>query len=272
MRHLQSLLFLIFCIGSITLLVAETETAATTIKAPNQRAEPINQRRAYGNGCGPASLLNAFQYGNEKWLAIFDAIPGNNSRTRINYVVKAWGNKPSEHLKGTQRWNPKAGITLLDLTDMANEMRSAHSHFLPKIKYQVLSQADKESRPHLIHRAHARMAKSLKKGLPPILSIYRYAYRFNQQVGQKSWWPIQAHFILVTELPNQLAKTATSFRIRYIDPYGGFTREGIIQTDTGKFTQCPFPGADLPETAVGKSFLKAGEPTTLALSAIIGIW
>ncbi|NWK57086.1 hypothetical protein HW115_15800 [Verrucomicrobiaceae bacterium N1E253] len=241
-----------------------------TLKAPNAKASPINQRRAYGNACGPASLLNAFQYGNEKWQKIFHAVPGDNSKSKIRYVVAAWGNKPSKHIKGTNRWNAKQGINLLDLTDMANEMRA--SHFVPKIKYKVLDQNPMESKTRFIKRCHSTIAKSMTRGLPPIVSIRRYAYRYNKEVGQKSWWPIRAHFVVITEIPKSLPQGATSFRIRYVDPYGGFVREGRIHTETGSFSRCPYLGATLPKTEVGKSFVKAGEETLLTLSAIIGTW
>jgi hypothetical protein len=259
------LLLLFFYALSHTLIAKEA-----TLKAPNLSAEPINQRRAYGNGCGPASLLNAFQYGSKKWQTVFRAVPGTNSRSRIRYVVSAWGNKPSSHLKGTRRWKPKEGVNLLDLTDMANEMRS--SHFLPKIKYRVLSQKSGESRRQLLSRCHKRITQSLKKGLPPILSLRRYAYRYNQQVGQKSWWPIRADFVGVIELPRTLPAQATSFNIRYVDPYGGFVREGAISTPTGDFTHTPFLEAILPTSSVGNSFVKHGESTLLTTTAIIGTW
>ena len=261
MRTLLMLFFLLPC----------SLFAQGLISAPNiDSASPINQRRAYGNGCGPASLLNAFQYGSKKWQKVFNSVPGTNSNTRIRYVVAAWGNKPSRHLKGTQRWKPKEGVNLLDLTDMANEMRLAH--FLPKIKNEVLSQKTNESRSQFLQRIRTKLAKSLNNGLPPILSIRRYAYRYSKEVGQKSWWPIRAHFIVVIEVPDALAKNATSFKIRYVDPYGGFMREGRIQTDTGSFTLCPYLGATMPKTEVGKSFVKPGEETLLTTAAVIGIW
>lgn len=244
--------------------------AQGTIKAPNTEALPINQRRAYGNACGPASLLNAFQYGNTKWQKVYNAVPGHNSRTRIHYVVKTWGNRPSKHIKSVKRWNSKQGINLLDLTDMANEMRSPH--FLPKIKHEVLTIKSRESRIELLKRAHARIAKSLKRGLPPILSVRRYAHRHSKAVGGKSWWPIRAHFVVVIEIPKNLQPNATNFNIRYIDPYGGFTHSGIIHTNTGGFTNSPFLSTIMPKTQVGKSFVKPSEETLLTFAAIIGTW
>lgn len=252
------------------LIIGPHLLAQEKLSAPNTEASPINQRRAYGNGCGPASLLNAFQYGSPKWNKVFEAVPGNDSRSRIRYVVAAWGNQASRHLKGTQRWKPKEGTNLLDLTDMANEMKSGH--FLPKIKQQVLSRQQVESPHHFLSRCHAIIAKSMQRGLPPIISIRRYAFRHHEAVGQKSWWPIRAHFVVVTELPASLPPNARSFKIRYVDPFGGFEREGTIQTETGSFDNCPYLGASMPKTEVGKSFVRPGEETLLTLAAIIGTW
>ncbi len=254
----------------ILLFIPTLLSAQDLITAPNPKASPINQRRAYGNACGPASLLNAFQYGSKKWQKVFTAVPGNNSRTRIHYVVKVWGNKPSLHIKGVMRWNPKQGINLLDLTDMANEMRAAH--FLPRIKHEILTAKPRESRQDLLRRSHSRMVKSLKKGLPPILSIRRYAYQYHKNTGGKSWWPVRAHFVVVTEIPKHLPRGATSMHIKYIDPYGGFIRSGRIMTDTGDFKNSPFLTASMPKTSVGKSLLKSGTPTLLTFTAIIGTW
>lgn len=255
---------------AILCLASGALQAQALLTAPNKSASPINQRRAYGNGCGPASLLNAFQYGDEKWQKAYKAVKGTDSRSRIRYVIAAWGNKPSKHIKGVNRWNIKQGINLLDLTDMANEMRAAH--FLPKVKNEILTTKSGESKAKLLQRSHQRMAKSLTKGLPPIISIRRYAYRYSAEVGQRSWWPIRAHFVVVTEIPESLSKDAQSFKIRYVDPYGGFTRSGTISAVTGEFLNSPFLIANFPQTSVGDYLLKAGEKSELSLSAIIGRW
>lgn len=259
-------------LGATTSTLRAEETAKPeTIKAANcEQASPINQRRAHGNACGPASLLNAFQYGSDKWQKPYKAVPGTNSRSRIRYVVAAWGKRPSKHIKGAERWKPKEGVNLLDLTDMANDMCSGH--YLPPLKYEILTLKDNETREKLLKRSHSRLAKSLNKGLPPIISVRRFAHRYNREVGAKSWWPIRGHFVVVTEVPKLLVKGATSFPITYVDPYGGFVHQGELRTATGMFTHSPFLSAHLPKSGVGKSFLKAGEPTALTLAAILGCW
>lgn len=244
--------------------------AQALLTAPNKNATPVNQRLAYGNACGPASLLNAFQYGSDNWRKVFDAIPGKDHRYRIRYVVAAWGNEPSNHIKGAKRWNRKEGINLLDLTDMANEMRKPY--FLPKIKNEILTKKNRGTYTSLMKRSHTLMARSLKKGFPPIINIRRYAYRNSKEVGKKSWWPIRAHFVVVTEIPKKLSYPYGFYKIKYIDPYGGFIREGQIQVYTGDFKNSPFLIANMPDALVGKSLVKKNEPTILTLSAIIGSW
>ena len=255
----------------ILAVICQTSAGAgEMLTAPNKKASPINQRRAYGNACGPASLLNAFQYGSSKWQNIFYAIPGTNSKTRIRYVVSKWGERPSLHIKGIKRWDPKQGINLLDLTDMANEMRD--SHFTPRIKNEILTRKSRQKQIELLHHSHKLITKSLKKGLPPILSIRRYAYRDSDEVGAKSWWPIRAHFIVVIETPKKISRSATSYHIKYVDPFGGYTRNGVIHTDTGDFSNSPFLAATMPGASIGRALLRDGEETVLTFPSIIGCW
>lgn len=244
--------------------------AEEMLRAANQTASPINQRRAFGNACGPASLLNAFQYGTDRWQRVFNAIPGHNSNTRIRHLVSTWGEQPSKHIDSVQRWNKDQGINLVDLHDIANEMCGAHH--LPEVKYQILTRKKSESRANLLKRTHKLITTSLNEGLPPILSIRRYAFRESKELASKSWWPIRAHFIVVIAVTKNIGEESESFNIKYVDPYGGFTREGKLQTDTGKFTESPFLGAGLPAALVGKSLIKKGEDSVLTCSAVMGHW
>jgi len=261
MTHLASIFLLL---SMHTLLLGEE-----MISAYNQDASPTNQRRAHGNACGPASLLNAFHYGTKRWQRAFNAVPGDDSKSRIHYVISRWGFKPSKHIKDAKRWNQR-GMNLVDLHDVANEM--CDYHWLPKIKYEVLAREQNEVSSDLLQRSHERIVKSLKKGLPPVLCIRRYAYRNSKELKTKSWWPISAHFIVIIETTSGLAKNANTFNIKYIDPYGGHTHEGTIHTNTGKFTNSPFLAATLPSATIGNSLVKKGEPSILTYSAVMGRW
>ena len=240
------------------------------IKASNYDASPINQRRAYGNGCGPASLLNAFQFGSEKWQEVFRSVPGRNSKTRIRYVVSQWGDQPSNHIQGVKRWNAQHGINLVDLHDIANEMCQPLG--LPEIEYEILTRKSREQPSELLKRCHRLITNTLSNGLPPILGIQRYAYRDSKELNAMSWWPIRAHFIVIIGVSKRIESDSDTFRIEYVEPYGGFTREGTIHTDTQGFTNSPFLGATLPSALIGKSLLKKGETSILSCSLIMGDW
>lgn len=238
------------------------------VKAPHiEDSYPINQRRAYGNGCGPASILNSLQYGGNAWRSIYKTLPGHNSNTRIRSLVKQWGMKPSSHAKGKERWQPKEGISILDLADMFNEI--VQGAFLPKIHPVILTLSGRETRQALLLRTHKAFVRSLKKGFPPIVSVRRYAHRMNPRVAQLTWWPLRAHFIVIISVPKNIKKGAQSFPIRYVDPYGGFVYEGAISSKDSLFKLSPFLFAHLPKTKVGKSLLKKGEETTLMLSGAL---
>ena len=77
---------------------------------------------------------------------------------------------------------------------------------------------------------------------------------------------------LKDKIASYFKKNGFPATIKYIDPYGGFIREGKIEASPGAFNNSPFVTANLPDALVGKSLVKKNEPTTITLSAVIGIW
>ncbi|MBK1790702.1 hypothetical protein [Persicirhabdus sediminis] len=253
----------IFSLGSLQ------PASATLLTVPNPHAEVTNQRRANGNACGPACLINSLSYGSEKWQNVLVGQAGTNSRTRIYGLIARYGKQPSHHLQGNHpRWNPNAGINILDLTDIANEMNAGR--WLPKIKNQILNRQARETNSQLLKRSHKLMVASMKKGYPPTISLSRYAYQHSQIVNKVTWSPVRSHFVMIYEIPTSLPRNATSFKVRYIDPWGGLLHTGTIHAQSNAFTQSPFLIADFPNTSAGKNLLKADTKTVLTLAGIIG--
>ena len=133
------------------------------IRAANQDASPTNQRRAYGNACGPAALLNAFHYGSEKWQR---PIRCRTRRRQQNTHTTTWspsgGLSQSKHIKGAcNAGTQRQGINLVDLHDIANEM--CHSSLaLPKVKYEILTRKEREPPTRLAKaqpRAHYQITQ-----------------------------------------------------------------------------------------------------------------
>jgi hypothetical protein len=247
---------------------------ATVVVSLAQTARvPANQLLVSGNACGPTALLNAFRFGNPSWQRVAAAVPGDNDKQHITAIIRQRGIRPSAHIQGRNRWTPK-GVNLADLCDMANEM--TRSQFLPAIRQEVLFRTANESQPDLLKRVHSRLKTSLAKGLPPIVSVRRYVLRPAKGVPPQ-WLIIDAHFVTLTTVPAKLEKSARSFPVTYIDPWGGKICQGNISiSDKGILTDDPAASpclaADFPDVSAGKKFVRPGDTTVLTVAAALGRW
>ena len=250
----------------IAIALAHLSSAAATeqIVAPNSGAKIVNQLSHSGNACGPAALLSAFKLATPRWQEIPHKIPGSTDRARLSYVIKTYGGRPSRHVKGRSRWDSKTGISLVDLTDVANELRLDKE--LPELKWEVLLPQKGESVQKLLKRTHRRMSRSLNRGIPPVVGLQRLAQR--QSGTAQTWATVHGHFIVVTALPRKLARNSSSIPIRYADPWGGQTRTGSLRLVDGQGLSAV--AADLPESKVGRNQLRKGETSVVIVSSTLG--
>ena len=250
-------------------LMATTQLALAglDLTAPNPNFAPINQLKVSGNACGPAALLNAFGFGSQKWRELGSAVPGSTDRSRLTYVIRGYGLKQSQHLDRL-RWTKTRGVNLLDLTDMANEMRG--SRWISKVQNTVFLKERRETHSKLIRRIHSNLSLSMKKGLPPIISLQRFARPTDKDASAIDWRLVHGHFVVVTALPSKLERNATGFAFRYVDPWGGKTLQGSLRVEPN----CSYPAAivSVPNSEIGKRSLKKGESSIIALSAAIGVF
>jgi hypothetical protein len=263
-----------FLSSFLGLMLATSLVADPALRtAPNPRAVPANQLKVAGNACGPTALLNAFRFGNADWQRASDAIAGASDRERILRIIREAGMRPSRHMNGHARWS-RRGVGVADLCDMGNELITGK--YLPQLSEEVFLLKAGETPAKLLARVHRRLSTSLEKGLPPILSIRRYALR--QSPGKPAQWiVIEAHFVTLTSIPRKFAKTSDAFPVSYIDPWGGKSLSGFIRIP--RQTVMPDPAgqslcleADFPGSSVGKKLVRKGERSALTLSAAIGRW
>ena len=256
-------------LSSLLLVTMLTVAAAPELReASNSSATPANQLVVSGNACGPTALLNAFRFGDASWQRAPDALTGDTARQRIYTIIREFGMRPSAHLGGRPRWSRK-GVNIADLTDIANEM--TRGHYLPQLQQEVLFRDSRETPEKLLRRTHAHLETSLKKGLPPLISLRRYVKR------DGSWMALEAHFVTVTSVPRKLDKQARSFAIHYIDPWGGKSCQGTIAlpnkpvlADTSAASPCLV--AEFPDASVGRKLVRSGEGSSLVPAAIMGRW
>lgn len=247
--------------------------AAVAREAPHIDAVAANQLVVAGNACGPAALLNAFRCGNPDWQRAGRAVAGSNDKERILAVIREIGMRPSKNVPGHPRWS-RRGVSVTDLKDMANEMSAGR--YLPLVSDEVLFLKPRETPEQLLRRVYQRFDTSLARGLPPVVSLRRYALRA-QPGAAPQWVVIDAHFVTLTALPRPLEKHTRSFPVSYIDPWGARRCQGSIGIPgraflTGSAGHSSCLAAEFPQAAVGKTRVRRGEETVLAVAATIGRW
>ena len=261
--------------GALLAVMATAATAApATRDAPNLSAVPVNQLVVAGNACGPAALLNAFRFGNPAWQRAATALAGSTDKESLLRMIREIGMRPSKHVPGHPRWS-RRGVSVLDLRDMANEMRIGQ--YLPAVSAEVLFLNARETPQQLLRRVYQRLDTSLAKGLPPIVSLRRYALRRQPGSSAPQWVVIDAHFVTLTALPGKLDRSARGFAVSYLDPWGGKRCQGSIgipeqavMADAAGNSFCL--EANFPQTPAGKDLRRSGEKTVLAAAAAIGRW
>ncbi|MEJ6560422.1 MAG: hypothetical protein QNK83_14435 [Akkermansiaceae bacterium] len=238
--------------------------------APDLSHKPINQLRTSGNACGPACLLEAFQSGSEKWQQSAAVITGDTQRARLLKIIKGHGARASKVNPKRRRWDQRGGINAEDLAIIANEMRTRS--WMGTAKQELFFKGSRETQAKLLKRAHADLRNSLKKGLPPIMSIRRVALRQPPGSAIPSWLTLKRHYAVLTGLPESLPKNATSFAVSYRDPWGGYSCTGIVRIATQPETGIATLILDFPKSTMGKDLVRKNENSALSFSSAIGLF
>jgi hypothetical protein len=225
----------------------------------------IDQSQGAGNACGPASLLNSFGSGSEQFRKVYEHVPGTNDRARIASVIKSWGLKPSVKFPERNRWQNRRGISFTDLQAMSREMSDLRWD-APKPKGELFF-LQQNSRDHkLLRTTHQRLAKSLRAGFPPILSVRRFVYR------QGYWQSVHGHFVTLTAMPSKLPRNNRTFTIRFLDPLGAKPMTALIALPGPNEKGFPCFLVEAPGNKIGTRDVKNREQHHLALAGAIGVW
>lgn len=246
---------------------------AEELRAPQPNIHTVSQQLVSGNACGTAALMNSYRSGSSNWQNLLQRLPATSDKERLKYLVYHYGMKQSGHKPlGLARWT-KRGISVADLLDISHEVSQQQP--VPKLKEKLFFASKGETPAKLLERAHSQLSKSMQKGFPPILSLRRYSLRNQPSGGTPNWVILDAHFVTLISLPKTLSPTETSFSVEYIDPWLGKTHRGQIAIPqlallAAAGQPSPCLEAIFPSSPVGKSLLKANEPTAIVLTASIG--
>lgn len=256
---LSLLLFLLFALAPSLL------GQALDLQAPNAGFRFVDQSNGVGNSCGPACLLNAYGSGGKAYQDCYARLPGSSDRARIASVIKSWGQKASESIPNRKRWEFRGGVNFQDLAAMAVEM-SQQNWAAGKPKGEFFFAASTKDSKRMLASAHKRLAKSLQKGLPPILSVRRFVYRGGQ------WQSVHGHFVVLTAMPKKLARGSSSFPVQFCDPQGARTLSGTVLLSESDLGGLPCLTLLAPASQIGKSQVKGSEKNALGLAGAIGVW
>lgn len=245
---------------SLGLSLAACAPSAPFREAENLSAQPFNQLDLAGNACGPAALLNSYRFGKKTWRTLSEQPPDLSDRARIRAIARGPSMRESASLPGRARWS-RGGINISDLTDVANEISAGKN--LPKLSHTTLVIHPPQTPEKHLRSIHAKLASSLSKGIPPLLSVRLYAERNGK------WTSIQGHFVTVTSVPTRLEKGSHHFPIKIIDPLGGKFRQGHLKISSQQGIDF-FTEAEIPGISIGRKSLKPGEKSFLAVSAALG--
>ncbi|MDQ8189520.1 hypothetical protein [Roseibacillus persicicus] len=234
------------------------------LSAANREFDYVDQKNGVGNSCGPASLLNSFGAGTERWQKAYLQIPGSSDRARIASVIKSWGLQPSTTFTNRSRWQQRGGVNFEDLAAMAEDMRKIH-WTLPKVKSELFFSAPGSESVGQLKLAHKRLSKSFDKGMPPILSVRRFVLR------KGIWQSVHGHFVVLTAMPSKLNRGETSFPVTLVDPVGAKSFVGTV-TIADSRTSLPCLILNCPTNPVGKTAVQSGERHALGLAGAIGAW
>lgn len=245
---------------SLSLVLAACAPVPDFREAQNLSAKPFNQLDLAGNACGPAALLNSFRFGSPAWRKLSETPAGLTDRERIRAIARGPAMRESASLPGRARWS-KRGINLSDLRDVANEI--SRPAYLPTLTSETLFISPIESPESHLRRIHGKLAHSLAAGIPPIVSLRLSAKR------NGTWTHIQAHFVTITSVPGRLERGSKSFPVTFVDPLGGKFRKGQIRV--GSDPEMNFTAEAIShDLTIGKSSLRSGEKSYLAVSGALG--
>ena len=234
-------------------------------RAPNLSAGPVNQLEIAGNACGPAALLTSVKCGGERWQKLAERLPGETDRSKMLYIIRAHGLKPSTSLRNRKRWT-NDGVNMEDLSVIAGELSTLEG--LPAPAMAGFLDGSTKKPEKTLRRLHSHLRKSLRRGFPPILSVRRHVLRNGR------WPALRGHFVTVVAVSERVPHGATSFQITCFDPWKGRSLTGMVRiaADTNTARVPSHLEIEMPGIRVGSSELKAGEHSHLVPAMALGLW
>lgn len=188
----------------------------------------VDQRvyRESENGCGPASVLNFLQFGNETYRSAYGKILGGDDEVRMRFVIdRYFRNRRSTIHPGQSRWGVH-GIEAEDLLAGVNELLVEQD--IEPVRGVYLDREEGESEEELIARVHRLMERSLGRGVAPILSLRSFFVGAEEKEGPG--WSVGRHHNVVVLRVSRISP-GLGFEALVLDPWEGKPRRVFLHRE-----------------------------------------
>jgi len=223
--------------------------------------------------CGPAAMANAMRFGVPGMRAALDSLVGNDDRTRLRFLIDRYFKNVQSEIFPTAKRFGHNGVLAVDLRNAFNDLLKEHS--LEPVESLELNRLAGERDRDFLERAHGKLLRSLRRGMPPIIQLRSYAAMQEEEGGSKVVWKAaNSHFLVVTRVPTELRRQDMGFVFDAIDPNGGSLVSAYIFGEA----HLPFQAEKSPERATqvewlsGRPFLLVKAPGVVSLRPRKAIW
>ncbi|MCG8600377.1 MAG: hypothetical protein MI807_09580 [Verrucomicrobiales bacterium] len=227
------------------------------------RSGIVNQRdfEVSRNACGPASILNLLKFSREEYLTIYHKMQTTEDGARIGMLINQYFRDRKSVVKpGQNRWGVH-GIFSEDLAAGLNEWLAGSG--VPELQSDYLDRIAGETEGEHMRRVHEMIAKSLRNGVSPILSLRSFVVR-TRTPGKPGWETGLHHNVVVADVDEKPG--ALGFQVTVLDPAGAREVPVFIHRDGGRLPFRAMRGVDgNGEWLKGFSFLQVMAPEVPAL-------
>ncbi len=229
--------------------------------------ETVIRQQAYPdspNGCGPTALANCLKFGPPPFLETWDGLVGGDDSTRLRFLIDRWfAGRQSGVYPGKKRLSFD-GTLEEDLAAAAAEI--ATDHRLDRMRGDFLDRRAGEKSPAFLARVHGAISDSIRRGVPPLLSLKTFvARRIERMDHQVAWEAAAHHWVVVTGVRRELRPADLGFSIDLIDPDGGHLTSAYLFAENRLNFRALKGTEERGQWLDGRPFLLVQAPGVLAL-------
>ena len=179
--------------------------------------------------CGPATILNALKFGGSEYRKAYQQVSGATDREKLHRVIDRYFRKPSAVFPNVKRLQNRAGTANEDFVAAWKDV--CQEFDLPTVEAFEVQREELEPSVDFIKRMHSRFHASLRRGVPPLVSLRSQVAKRRDEDGQWYWRPMAHHFVVVTAIEETIRDGQHGFEFEYIDPAGGKLGTGFFSAE-----------------------------------------